>query len=466
MEKPEFVTLRCEVFTDDSGAYTEIPAILTDFGWFMPLVDYCLSRSHDRSVNWMTKVNRSLRLFLDYLVANPHQRDSYKLFQNFAQRLYTGTFNRKTGFDPSWLCWRPLSATEARKTIGHLTDFFDWLNRERGANTVINPCYAGSAYDRLVDEAAYQFRRDRALLGHTWRAHLDSGDPDQPDPPTMAHLVRPRRPPKVEKSNPPAFPDERFMDLLMEGFVVGGQPNYRDMLITLLLHGAGFRHSEPFHLFVTDVLLDPSNPKAARVHIHHPADGAGPMDPAWLDERSKPIKGNRTAYLAQRFGLAPRHLLLGTKKAGWKNPVLDDGSYMRAYWFIPKFSELFLTLWYRYMEQVARFDRAHPYAWINISQGKLGGMYCMSQYSQAHARACERIGLMVGKELGTTPHGHRHAYGRRLVAGEFGAEMIRKFMHHHSLDSQRVYTTPTPRQILDALAEGAERLSQKYRRDM
>lgn len=410
----------------------------------------------------MGKVNRSIRLLLCYLVANPTEKNSYQLFQNFARCLYTGTFDRETGLDPSWLCWRPMRASEARKIICHLTDFFDWLNEERPSSAVINPRYAGSTYERMADEVAFQFRRDRSFLGHTWRAHLDSGDPTKP---TRGHLLRARRPPKVEKTEPPAFPDGRFMDLLIEGFVVGGKPNFRDMLITLLQHGAGFRYSEPFHIYVADMLLEP-NSKQARVHIHHPADGDAPIDQDWLDERGIPRKGNRMAYLAERFGLAPRHLLLDARAAGWKGSLLDDDWYMRAYWFVPKFGELFLTLWYRYMEQVARTDRPHPFAWINQGQEPKGGIYCLGQYWRAHARACERIGLVVGKELGTTPHGHRHAYGRRLVAGGFSREMIRKFMHHHSLESQVVYTTPTSEQIVDALSEGAELLSQKYRRDL
>ena len=162
-----FVTLKCRVFVDQTGAFTEVPATLTPLGWLMPLLDYCLAHSHDRSPTWMLKVNRSMRLFLAYLVANPNERDSYQVFQNFAQRLYTGTFDREVGLDPSWLCWPPMSASGARNTIRHLTDFFEWLGERRPTAAQVNPRYAGNPYDRMADEAAYQFRRDRAFLGHT-----------------------------------------------------------------------------------------------------------------------------------------------------------------------------------------------------------------------------------------------------------------------------------------------------------
>jgi len=222
----------------------------------------------------MSKVNRSVRLFLSYLLVNPNEKDSYLLFQNFAQRLYTGSFDRETGLDPSWLCWRPMSSSEAGKVIIHLTDFFDWLNEKRPSSAKVNPRFVGTAYDRMVDEAAYQFRRDRAFLGHAWGTQLIH---------SRGHFLRSRREPKVEKLEPPAFPDDRFIQLLDEGFVVAGRPSYRDILITLLGHGAGFRYSEPFHLYLTDVREDPISKGRALVEIHHPSDGEAPFDRLELD---------------------------------------------------------------------------------------------------------------------------------------------------------------------------------------
>jgi len=99
-----------------------------------------------------------------------------------------------------------------------------------------NPRYAGSVYDRITDETAYQFRRSRALLGHTWADSAPSG--------RDGHVVRPARLPRVERIDPPRFPDERFEELLVKGFRVGGRYDLRGILITLLLHGAGFRESE------------------------------------------------------------------------------------------------------------------------------------------------------------------------------------------------------------------------------
>lgn len=451
-----FVTLRNQVFTNATGAYTEVPAILTPAGWLTPLVDYLVAHRHERSRTWMTKVTRSVSLFLEYMFANPNETDPKRLFQNFGQCLYTGTFDRLSGLDASWLCWSPASPQEASNTIARLSDFFDWLGQGNKTAAEVNPLYAGSPFDRRIDEIAYHYRREKAFLGHIWKPHLITENPH-----SVGRLFRGRRSPRVEMGEPPAFPEARFIELLFEGFKVGGELNYRDICITLLLHGAGFRASEPFHLFFGDVFSDKSNKMQATVLIHHPSDGDAPGD--WFDERGKPRKGNRFAYLAHKYGLAPRHLLLDNRAAGWKGGTLDAKYYKRAYWFIPEFGELFLTCWNLYLMQAVRVTGMHhPFAFVNLSQEPKGGMYCLAQYNKAHARACERIGLTVGKALGTTPHGHRHAYGRRLVGAKFDREMIRRFMHHASQESQDVYTTPTTAEMIEELQKGVERLKTQH----
>lgn len=447
-----FVTVKARVYTDATGVYTELPALLTPAGVLEPLLDYCLYRSHDRSLTWMSKVNRSVRMFLEYLQSNPAERDTYRLFQNFAQRLYTGTFDRESGLDPSGLCWAPRSPQDASHIVTHLTDFFDWLGEMRPEAAKVNPHYAGGAFDRQTDEAAYQYRRSKAFLGHTWAANAS--------PAETGHRVRGRRLPKVETGEPPAFPEERFEELLVKGFNAAGRQDYRGMLITLLLHGAGFRESEPLHLYVPDVFPDPANPRQAKVLIHHPTYGAAPAD--WRDERGRPRKGNRAEYLAQQFGLVPRTELMDRRHAGWKGGMHDAAYYKQAYWFLPEYGEWFQHLWHRYLEQVARLDRDHPFAFINLSREPVGAMYTLTQYNKAHAAACERIGLTVAKALGTTPHGHRHAYGRRLRNAGIDKALIRRFMHHASLESQEVYTQVNSREALAALEVAAQRLRDKY----
>jgi hypothetical protein len=443
-----FVTVKARIYTDATNVFTELPVLLTPEGILEPLLDYCLSRNHDRSLTWMIKVNRSMRMFLEYLQRNTEERDSYRLFQNFAQRLYTGTFDRETGLDPSGLCWAPRSPQDAQHIVTHLTDFFSWLGEMRPEAAKINPSYAGGAYDRIADEIAYQYKRDRAFLGHTWATNASTS--------VGGHRVRSQRLPKVHKSEPPAFPEDRFMALLMKGFKIGDRYDYRNMLITLLLHGAGFRESEPFHLYICDVFPTPLNENQAMVLIHHPSYGAAPAD--WHDERNRPKKGTRAAYLAEQFGCVPRTELLDSRGAGWKGGMHDAPYYKQAYWFTPEYGELFLQLWHHYLEEVACIDRDHPFAFVNIRREPVGGMYCLAQYNKAHAAACNRIGLEVAKGLGTTPHGHRHAYGRRLKNAGVEKSLIRRFMHHASSESQEVYTQASTSEVLRALESAAKRL--------
>ena len=148
--------------------------------------------------------------------------------------------------------------------------------------------------------------------------------------------------------------------------------------------------------------------------------------------------------------------------AGWKGGTHDGPYYKQAYWFLPEYGEWFLQLWRRYLEQVARVERDHPYAFINLSREPVGAVYTLTQYNKAHAAACERIGLTVGKALGTTPHGHRHAYGRRLRNAGIDKPLIRRFMHHASEESQQVYTQATTREAIAALEAAAQRLRAQH----
>jgi integrase len=129
---------------------------------------------------------------------------------------------------------------------------------------------------------------------------------------------------------------------------------------------------------------------------------------------------------------------------------------------LPEYGEWFLHLWTRYLEQVARVERSHPFAFINTVREPVGAMYTLAQYNKAHAAACERIGLSVGKTFGTTPHGHRHAYGRRLRNAGVDKTFIRRFMHHASIESQEVYTQANTRETMAALEAAAQRLRDKH----
>ena len=75
------------------------------------------------------------------------------------------------------------------------------------------------------------------------------------------------------------FPEKHVLDLLFKGFVRRGTQNepdiskrlnLRDILITILLHGGAVRVSEPFHLYIHDVMADPIDSEISLVRIYHP----------------------------------------------------------------------------------------------------------------------------------------------------------------------------------------------------
>lgn len=436
--------VRAKVLTDQTGVFTEIPVLLTPYGVLEPLLQYCIDQSHVRSFAWMNKLVRAVKLFLQYASVHPTDVDKRALFRGFSQRLYTGTF--EGGVDRSSLCWRPASYQVASYAIQLLSEFFEYL----GTGNKLNPRTTASSCDRLIDACAYQYRRDRAFLGHTWAIREEE---------PASRAIRPERPPSTEPSDPPAFPEDRLVDLLLIGFKVGSRYDYRNMLITLLLNGAGFRESEPFHLYTSDVVADPANRERALVFIHHPSRGAAPSQVKTVLEQKPP---NRATYLQGRWNLIPRDQVLGTTHAGWKGGAHEqdfESLFFRSYWFTPQIGELFLKLWRRYLEQIVHLERQHPFAFINMQAGLIGSPYKLGEFNKAHARACKRIGLEVSKAMGTTPHGHRHAYGQRLVEAEIKPEIRRRMMHHASLQSQEVYTQPSRAKIQSELTEAAERLA-------
>jgi hypothetical protein len=444
-----FVTIPARIYSDNTGAYSEIPVILTPVGPLEPLVDYCLAR-YDRSLSWMRKLVSAVGVFLDYLEANPDEREQWLLFRNFAHALYMGTYDVETGLDPSGLCWEARPHSTVGYIVVQLSEFFDWLGKDNPAAAKLNPRYLGGTYDKRVDQAAYLYRRSKSFLGHTWAENPSTG--------RQGRVTRTKRGPKVEGAPPPDFPDDRFEELLFKGFLVAGRHDFRGMLITLLMHGAGFRVSEPFHLYVADVAPNPLDPSSALVRIHDPELGVAPD--GWRNQKGK--VSNRRAYLAARWAMQPRGDSV-RNEVGWKDNLLDGNYYMEARWFDPVYGKWFLQIWALYMKQVAMLDRDHPFAFVNLHRAPVGGMYSLQAFKKAHKEAVLRIGLPYGKEHGTTEHGHRHSYAQRLRRAGISPLMIKGFMHHKSLESQVDYTRPTPAESRDALAAAAQRMQQTGR---
>ena len=451
--------IRAKVHLDNTGAVSEIPVILTENGPLMPLVEYMLERACNKSQSYKAKLVQAVGLLLDYTQANQHFFESPKeLFQTFVQRLTSGTAGLD-GYDPSGLYWIGQSQSVANQTVQMLSSFSDWMADHLGAKP-LNPWREATRSEELLSWAAWHHRHSRAFLAHTMSR--DAGALAN----SRARSALLQRTPVIDHSGVKVFPDDRFNDLLFKGFIVPGRQksqhledrlNLRDILITMLMHFGGLRMSEPFHLYVHDILPDPLGSNRAMVRVYHPEQGAAPLD--WLDARGNPVRCNRQAYLRGKYAMLPRTEYTNTSQlhAGWKGNLLDHKDrYMLVNWFPTWAGELFWKLWYLYLPQRAMMECDHPYAFTTAK----GLPYSIDTFEQQHRRAVERIGLTVAKAMGTTPHAHRHAYGQRLKDAKVEPIFIKKALHHKSLESQAVYTEPDLEKLTQLLNEATATFEQ------
>ena len=437
-----------QVARDNTGIHEEIPVILTEFGPLKPLIQYVLQHRHMLSESNLSKLVQAVGLLIDYMEANHEAFDDPKdLFNTFVQRLYSGTVG-VDGNDPSGLYWDARTPPVVRVLVNHLSKFSDWMAQEQGSRQ-LNPWRQATRAEEQLAWAAWHHQKSRSFLGHTMDVDAAALKVSR------ARSVLLKRNPVIDHEPVKFFPEERISDLLFKGFIVPGKQksprieerlNLRDILITVLMHYGGLRMSEPFHLYIHDVIPDETAPGEALVKVYHPSLGLAPPD--LRDAKGKAVSCDRATYLRDKYGMLPRtdYKKTHTLQAGWKGNALDGAQhYMHVHW-VPRWAgELFWKLWVFYMAQrdriMAQRDRSipdHPYAFVT----REGKPYGIKAFEDAHAKALSRIGLVAAKALGTTPHAHRHAFGQRLADLQLDAVFVKKALHHKSLESQTVYTEP------------------------
>jgi len=441
-----FVVQTANLISDESKIPIDVYVVAYPGGIIESVLDYVLDQRLRRSLRWMYGVCTSVRLLIKYLQSNPTQTCDAKTLVNFAERLLFGSVDSSLGRDLTELFWKPSGPDVTNTILAFLRGYFEYICSDEA-----KPLSTGwvSSHDRLCALAGFIYRRDRALLGHLWEG--GSGGP-------YGELRI--RYGTVANRDPPAFPEDRFDDLINDGYRVGNKHDLRGILGVLLMDGAGFRASETMHLFTSDVRPDPDNPKSALVRIHHPQFGEAPSD--WEDFSGKRIVGNRIQYLESQWGLVPRNRVNSKLHAGWKGGLLDGKYYKEAHWFLPERGEMFMRYWLLYMRQLATIRRLHPYALVNLEKTTVGKIYCLDEQYKAHQRACRRIGLTPSKETGVSPHGHRHAYGKRLSDGECSEKLIQICLHHSDIASQEVYTQLSSKTIRSGLEDAVKKIEKKY----
>lgn len=347
------------------------------------------------------------------------------------------------------LRWAPSSPPSARARLGLLNGFLEWMGDRTGSRKAlpwIDPLLTARRTAHRARHAILPFRTVTSDARERGRAAACRPDAVVSDRDAIAFderriddllLVGFRRP----RAKPGGWDDEAALNL-----------NLRDVLITMLLHGGGLRSCEPFHLFTDDVGVDPKDPLAAEVRLYHPEDG-------WAPDAAQPPRRGRDAvrrreYLRDWFGATPRTNEACGRQAGWKALRLDRPAeaYAVVRWFPAEWARVFRRLFDLYIHRQRPEPKDHPFLFLCDRRRQRGQPYTLQSYRQAHASAVRRVGLRVAKRLGTTPHGHRHAYGRRLAASRLGESVVQVAMHHRSPLSQRVYTAPTTQEVADEIA--------------
>jgi site-specific recombinase XerD len=453
--------LNIHVIRDNTGIKKQVPVLFIDGKPFIPLINYMLNRHTSPAIN--EKLIQAITLLLEYMEANQNIFEkSHKMFEAFVGALYDGTIG-KDGIDPSGLYWKPKLASNANSIVHRITSFNEYCLIDSEGVKPINPWREATTTEERMAWAAWSHRKNNSFLSHLMSSRAVKASM------SSSRMVATKTPPKVDHLHKARqFPDKDFNKLIYEGFIRPGQAenivtskshNIRDILITLLMNAGGLRVSEPFHLFVSDVIEDPSREGVAFVRLYHPAEGMAPEKS--IDENGREVTTNRKQFLLNKYGLSPRNELHSTNTmyAGWKELLLDDDITKSAtvQWFPLEAGKTFLDMWKVYLAQRALHEnsRLHPYAFV----GDKGQPYSIQAFKNNYEAACKRIGVVVSRALGTNAHGHRHSYGHRLSAHGVPPMVIKKAMHHKSVQSQLVYTAPNDELVRLELNKAQKRLT-------
>ena len=445
------IKIKTQYKNDHTNKELALPGIYTESGLLVSHLRYLAEHAH-KSGSWQDRSVFAVMLLIRYINVNQSAfEDATSLLQSFAQCLTLGTYNPSTLEDERQLYWSPRSYEDANSLLGHITAYTDWLAEQpEYPQQMINRFRKATSVEQRLNWCAYYHKHARVFLNHLSM------------PKKVAHAmgyrrqVRAQQRTAIQVSTCKRFPSSEIRRLLDVGMIrpkgdvneLGNpSPDYKNQAITLLMHYGGLRKSEVFHLYLSDIHIDRQRSEAI-VRIYHPSEGSSP-DPRYR---------NRRAYLAREFGLKPRTDYVKSERlhAGWKAPLLTDKrKFFQVHFFPPEKAAEFLFVWCNYLihQRVnpQRFEE-HPYAFTN----SLGRPETIKNYRRMHADAVRRIELEHSKSLGTTEHGHRHAYGYRLAKHGFSQVEIQKAMHHKSPDSCLVYIQPTDEELRSNMRRAEE----------
>lgn len=452
---------------------------------YLPFLKYQRAlRRFSRS--WQDNTARALGLFWDFCIVHAQQGWSPReLFREFAMTLLEGTplidaEPSQTDFRAArTLMWPPTPRTRVLGLIRSIEAFAEWCATETGKDgplarqeNVSIPTSGNGITNLLV----WSRLRQLSMLQHLKKA------PRKTAKQSVVALDRSDGKSK-EMQRAKHFPPAQAERLLWEGHRRPGAAtesniflryNVRDMMITLLDGWGGLRRSEGLHLWVRDVIEDPSSPGHALVVLAHPEES--PME--YVDPLSGTVhKTTRSETLQRIYGLRARNIVKrGSYHVGWKGMALNYEYRAQLFWIDPQAAALFWVLYQGYIRFIRPAIMArrhvmgggdHPFLFVSeetSARTRLPGEpYSEKAYQRHHAAAVRRIGLEHAKEFGTTTHGLRHLYGQTLADLTVAPEVIRQAMHHVSVLSHLVYTAPLPAKVNAALQKAQDDTRARHR---
>lgn len=306
-----YVQIASKTYRDNTGRSIDFPTLLVEYNGETILLEQLHSyqiKNRGKSRTWHKKLVQSVSLMFDYMLTNKECYSSAKdFFDSFTESIYSGTIN-EAGLDSSGLYWLPKRTETANMLLSALNGFSDWLYQEYGT-IQLNPWREATRYEERLNWMAQINKNQKSFLGHLDDIH------EMSETAKLARNVVMRRKPYASKGNTKAFSEDKIHKLLWEGFKntrksyeldLVDRFNWRDIAITILMHGGGLRHSEVFHLWVQDVFHDPEDSNLAVVRVYHPCEGKAPHD--FKNPTTGKYITTRESYLLLKYGLLPRNM--------------------------------------------------------------------------------------------------------------------------------------------------------------
>ncbi|MBB1327399.1 site-specific integrase [Pseudoalteromonas sp. SR45-1] len=435
--------IKCKYKVDKTGISHEFPCVLTKSGVLTSHIQY-LYMKRARSQSWVERSVFSIILLIKYIDANTKNHSNNQKFngvemlRSFTTALNLGTIDR-IGRDSSGLFWRARETKDAEVILNHITQYTDFYSAKNENKLPTNTFRKASHIEEKINWCAYYHRQKHVFLNHLEKkAAVDKIK--------FVRSIKSDQPEIIKNEKVFKFPEDKIGTLLNYGFKKSGDkyPDYKNQLITMLMHYGGLRLSEVFHIYINDIVLDEKNNEAI-VRVFHPSHGQCP------ESSNK----TRRTYLQEKYALIPRNEYSKSLRlhAGWKTPLLTSNKkYFDVIFSNSNIAREFQIIWIKYLT----FQRKnppphfqHPFAFTNSK----GEPETIKNFRRMHENAVFNIGLNPCKDEGTSCHAHRHSYGYGLSKLGFSQVEIQKAMHHKSPDSCLVYIQPTSEDIRKKMRE-------------